>query len=92
MSQAPEVDDEKEGGIPLETLSDVRRAMARCLRQLRTHKIEIKLGNALLFGYTQLAHLMQDARDTKYQKRLNVLWQAHEKAAPQLPAEPPETH
>lgn len=71
--------DEKEGGIPLETLGDVRRAMAKDLRRMRERTLDVKLGNALMFGYTQLARLLQDSRDSRYQKRLKVLWEAHER-------------
>ena len=84
---------EKEGGIPpwpLETLQDARRAMALVLRQIRFGRVEVKVGNALIFGLTQLAHLMQDQRDTLYQKRLKKLWEAHQKALPAVSEDEPQ--
>lgn len=71
--------EEIKGGIPLETLADVRRAMAKDIRRLRAKTLDVKLGNALMFAYTQLAHLLQDKRDHVYQKRLKVLWEAHQR-------------
>lgn len=68
------------GGRPsLDTLQGVRFSMADVLRKMRTGAMKLAKGNALINGYTQLAHLMQDARDTRYQKRLKVLWEVHER-------------
>lgn len=68
----------RRGGRSLDTLQGVRKSMASVLRKMRAERMPIGLGNSLINGYTQLAHLMQDARDTLYQKRLKVLWQAHQ--------------
>lgn len=68
------------GGRPsLETLQGVRAAMADVLRKLRRKKVEIGQANALINGYTQLAHLLQDARDNRYKKQVKVLWEAHQR-------------
>ena len=51
--------------------------MAETCRELRAGTLDVKLGNALMFGYASLAKLLQDARDTRFQKRLKKLWDAH---------------
>lgn len=74
------VDGKDRGGRPsLDTLQGVRHSMADVLRKMRSGAIKLAKGNSLINGYTQLAHLMQDARDTRYQKRLKVLWEAHQR-------------
>jgi hypothetical protein len=73
--------------LPLETLGDVRRAMSKVCNEMRTGEIELRLGNALMFGLGQLAHILQDARDNRYKQRVRTLWQAYEKAQKQPGAE-----
>lgn len=74
------VEEKNKGGRPsIETLSGVRSAMASALRKLRAGKMQQSLAGQLINGYTQLAHLLQDERDSRYKKRLKVLWEAHQK-------------
>lgn len=86
--------EEMEGGIPLRSIADVRRAMAMDAKRMRYGKLDVKLGNALMFAYTQLAHVMQDERDNRYKKQVRVLWEAHQRGRG-LPVEEeaePDTH
>lgn len=75
------------GELPLETLGDIRRAMSKVCNEMRTERISVKLGNALIFGFSQLAGLHQDHRDSKFKRQINTLWKEREaalaKAAPQ---------
>lgn len=66
--------------VPLESLGDLRRAMAKVCNEMRTGKIERSLGNALMFGYSQLAGLLQDHRDSKFKRQINTLWKEREAA------------
>lgn len=74
------VEEKNKGGRPsLETLQGCRHAMAQVLLKMRAGRMQATLGSQLVNGYTQLAHLLQDERDSKYKKRLRVLWEAHQK-------------
>lgn len=66
-------------GPKLASLGDVQRAMAKLCRRLRNGTVDPKQGNALTVAYNTLHGMMRDARDSKYQKRLKVLWEAHQK-------------
>lgn len=67
------------GAHALDTLQGVRKSMASVLKKMRAGRMQVGLGNSLINGYTQLAHLLQDKRDTLYQRRLKLLWEAHQR-------------
>lgn len=69
----------EKGYPPLATLADVMRAMADLARRIRNGKIDVARGNSLTVAYNTLHGMMRDARDSKYQKRLKVLWEAHQR-------------
>ena len=80
------------GRPSLETLPGIRQAMARLIRAMRDGKRDVLIGESLVRSMSRLAALLQDERDTRYQQRIKVLWEAHQRgegAAPEaLP--PPE--
>lgn len=69
----------RRGAHALDTLQGVRKSMASVLKKMRAGRMQVGLGNSLINGYTQLAHLLQDARDTRHQKQIKVLWEAHQR-------------
>lgn len=77
MAEASEK--EPPGGLPLETMGDIRRAMADVCRRLRDGSMPVGQGNALTQSLNTLYGMHADARDNQYKKRVRTLWQAYEK-------------
>lgn len=63
----------------LETLGDVQRALARLAYRIDRRKMNLDKARELRQTLVALAALMQDKRDSRYQKRLKALWEAYQK-------------
>jgi hypothetical protein len=72
-------------GPKLATLGDVQRAMAAVCRRIRNGHLDVRQGNALTVALNTLHGMMRDARDSKHQKRLRVLWEAHQRGSGAAP-------
>ena len=83
-------DDLEPDGRKLETLRDVRRALAFVCRRIEAGTIDHKTGHTLIMGFNTLGGLMQDARDSMWTKRARMLWDEREKA--KASAEPRADH
>lgn len=78
---SPETFGEDEAPIPLATLGDVQRALAKLIRQMRKGTVEPAHGHCCVIALGTLAKLMQDKRDSLWTKRAAVLWAEREKDA-----------
>lgn len=74
-------------GRKLETLGDVRRALAAVCRRIERGTIDYKRGQVLVVALNCLAQHMQDARDSVWVKRARLLWE--ERSAKLTQAEGP---
>lgn len=80
MTKTHEIIGEDEAPLPLATLGDVQRALAKTIRQARRGTIELPMAHMMINGLGSLAGMMQDARDSRWQQRARVLWDEREKA------------
>lgn len=78
MSKAPETFAEDEAPIPLATLGDVQRALARVIRQTKKGTVELATAHCMVIALGTLAKLMQDQRDSLWTKRAKKLWDERE--------------
>lgn len=96
MAQEASTPDEIDGpggdeGVPLKSLGDVQREMAKVYRAMRKKRIAISDGNGLTQTLQYLAKVMQDRAESKWMQRAEVLWkERQERAAPD--AKPQENH
>jgi hypothetical protein len=67
-------------GRKLDTLGDVRRALASVCRRIEIGTIDHKTGHTLVMGLNCLANLHIDHRDSIHKRRLAVLWKEREAA------------
>jgi hypothetical protein len=74
-------------GAQLETLRDVRKAVASCCRLLKAGHLDPQRAGVLMNGYAVLLKSLQDARDSKWLPRVKQLWAEKQKAQSQ-----PEAH
>ncbi len=74
-------------GSQLETLRDVRRALAQTCRLLKAGHIGHQRAAVLINGYASLLKSLQDARDSKWLPRVKELWREREAQKQQ-----PEAH
>lgn len=72
-----------EPGRKLETLGDVRRALANTCRKIENGSIDFKTGHSLVIALGTLAKVMQDQRDSIWVKRARVLWAEREQVVAQ---------
>lgn len=70
-------------GRKLDTLGDVRRALAMVCRRIENYSLDHKTGHTLIMGLNCLASVMQDQRDSVWTKRAKVLWLEREAASAQ---------
>lgn len=63
-----------EPGRKLDTLGDVRRALANTCRKIENGRLDSRTGHTLVIGLATLAKVMQDQRDSLWVKRARVLW------------------
>lgn len=61
-------------GRQLETLRDVRKALAAVCRRIERGTIDYKAGQVLLVGLNMLGNHMRDERDSKWLPRVRQLW------------------
>lgn len=70
----PEKIGEDETPIPLMTLGDVERALAKVLRQSHKGTLPLNVAHMMIIGLGTLAKVKQDARDSRWTKRAEVMW------------------
>lgn len=73
MSEPQEVFDASESPIPLSSRADVRRALAKVLRQIHKGSMEVKVGHCLVIGLGTLAKMMHEDDETELLRRLDAL-------------------
>lgn len=61
-----EVVDDSESPIPLETLGDVQRALAKVVRQAHKGSLPLNVAHLMTITLGTLAKVMQDRRDSKW--------------------------
>lgn len=81
MSKARETFAEDEAPIPLATLGDVQRALAKIIRQTKKGTVDLPVAHCMVIALGTLAKLMQDQRDSLWTKRAKVMWSEREKNA-----------
>lgn len=74
MSKELETFGEDEAPTPLATLGDVQRALAKTIRQIQKGALGHQTGQVLINGLGTLAKMKQDARDSRWMQRAEVLW------------------
>jgi hypothetical protein len=67
----------KEEAIPLETLGDVRRFLARVSLEMYRKKLDSGAGHGIVIALGTLAKVMQDQRDSLWKRRTREMWEAH---------------
>lgn len=82
MPKAPEGDE----GIPLRTMGDVEREMARVYRDMRKKRMDAGNGNALMHGLACIAKVKREAVGDELLKRIEELEQRQAKAEEQASA------
>jgi hypothetical protein len=68
----------KDIDLPLETLGDVQREIAKVYRAAKLGSIYPKIGAELTRILETLARVMADRRDNKYKIQLNKLWSEYQ--------------
>lgn len=92
MSKVAETFEEDEHPLPLATLGDVQRALAKTIRQARKGAIELPMAHMMINGLGSLAGMMQDARDSRWTQRTRVLWEERAAKGEAKSAEPEANH
>ncbi len=78
MSKTTEIYGEDEHPLPLATLGDVQRALAKTIRQARKGTIDLPMAHMMINGLGSLAGMMQDARDSRWTQRTRIMWEERE--------------
>lgn len=80
-----ETEGKKTGRPSIETMAGCRAALASCLRAVRRNSLSTDTGRTLIAGYKALLEQLRWERETRYQRRIKVLWDAHQKAQGVVP-------
>lgn len=89
MKQA-EVFDETESPIPLASVADVERMLAKVIRQVHKGTLTPQLGHSLIIGLGTLARIKEARIERIWAKRAEVLWA--ERQARLTDASGPQAH
>lgn len=79
MSDTPETTPETEGDPGLGKLGEVRREMARVYKSMKAGTVSVGLGNGLIAALNCIAGLLQDHRDSLWQRRAAKMWADYQK-------------
>ena len=79
MSEGPATTPESDPDPGLEKLGDVRREMAQVYRSMKAGTIGVGLGNGLIAALNCIAGLLQDHRDSLWQRRAAKMWADYQK-------------
>lgn len=73
MSETPEVFDDSESPIPLKGRADVRRALAKVIRQIHRGTMAHNVGQVLIIGLGTLAKIMHEDDESDLIRRIEAI-------------------